>query len=490
MNARRWFLPSISLSLWLVFFLGLSLSNWRQVLISADGDPCLHRRIGEWMLEHRQVITHEEFSHTRLGAPLISKEWLGEVLFALATRALDWNGLVFVAAVLIATTLWWLHRQLLGEGVDLLLATGGVLLVALTGSMHWLARPHLWTHLLAVGLAWQLRQYVAGRYSTRQLWFTVPALMLVWANLHGAFFTGFILLGVYFVGALCERRFDRARILAGIGIASLAASLVNPNGWQLHRQILGFLRTPALSGMVNEFRSPNFHSGGTDGLVLLLLVLALTLLIVRARWSPTEILLVGGWGYCALHSVRNVPIFAFVTAPVLAKHVQAFLAGLSAGRRIDLYRRVNARVSALQGNAGGQALFVVAVAGVLLTASQRPTEILPDRFPVAAVAKLASGAIPVNGEVFNDYGWGGYLLWALPERKVFIDGRNDFYGKELVDDFNSVDDVQPGWEGVLEKHRVGWTMLSVKHPLNTVLGLHPGWKKVYVDDVAVIYARR
>ena len=78
----RWWLPTISLSLWLVFFLSVSLSDWRLVLISADGDPCLHRRIGNWMIEHRAVIHRDQFSHTRFEAPLISKEWLSEIAFA------------------------------------------------------------------------------------------------------------------------------------------------------------------------------------------------------------------------------------------------------------------------------------------------------------------------------------------------------------------------------------------------------------------------
>ena len=114
--ARTRWLPTIGLALWLTFFLGLMLSQWRVVMINADGDACLHWRIGNWMIEHRAVIHTEVFSHTRANAPLISKEWLGEVLFAAAGDALGWNGIALLASVLIATCLWLLHRQLLSEG--------------------------------------------------------------------------------------------------------------------------------------------------------------------------------------------------------------------------------------------------------------------------------------------------------------------------------------------------------------------------------------
>ena len=113
MTARRLWLPSFGIAIWLALFLGHCLSDWRLVLISADGDPCLHRRIGEWMIENRAVLRIEEFSHTRFGAPVIAKEWLGEIAYAAAERALGWNGAVLLAALLIATTFWLLHRWLL-----------------------------------------------------------------------------------------------------------------------------------------------------------------------------------------------------------------------------------------------------------------------------------------------------------------------------------------------------------------------------------------
>jgi len=81
-------------------------------------------------------------------------------------------------------------------------------------------------------------------------------------------------------------------------------------------------------------------------------------------------------------------------------------------------------------------------------------------------------------------------MLALPQRKVFIDGRNDFYGEALVQEFNQVDEVKPGWETVFEKYHVGWTILPVQHPLNQLLALRADWRRIYADDVAVIYAHQ
>jgi hypothetical protein len=135
------------------------------------------------------------------------------------------------------------------------------------------------------------------------------------------------------------------------------------------------------------------------------------------------------------------------------------------------------------------ALVIIAAKPVLAGGSPIiATGPLTNRFPVAAVQYLQKNLEAVTGEMFNDYGWGGYLMLVLPERKVFIDGRMDFYGDVLVNEFNEVNDVRPGWERVFKEYRVGWTILPAKHTLNSVLALHPAWKLIYSDEVAVIYA--
>jgi hypothetical protein len=118
------------------------------------------------------------------------------------------------------------------------------------------------------------------------------------------------------------------------------------------------------------------------------------------------------------------------------------------------------------------------------------TEPLANRFPVAAVKFLRENPAVVRGAMFNDYGWGGYLMLKLPEQKVFIDGRNDFYGPTLVEEFNAVSELKPTWEAVFERYGVGWTILPVQHPVHALLALRKDWEKVYADEVAVIYTRR
>jgi len=504
----RW-LPTIGLSLWLTFLLGLMLSQWRVVMINADGDACLHWRIGNWMIEHHAVIRTEVFSHTRANTPLISKEWLSEVLFAAAGDALGWNGIALLAAVLIATCLWLLHRQLLSEGIDLLPATALTLVAAMAGTVHWLARPHLFTFLLTVIYTWQLRSFDKGQLGTRPLLWRLVPLMVLWVNLHGAFFTGFVIIATFCIGNainLITARSDARPVihskLTGLGLLLIGcalATLLNPNGWQLPAHVLEFLRNPVLAHYTNEFRSPDFHSGATHGLLIELTVIVLTLVFLRPAMCATDIVVLGTWGFLALLAARNIPIFALAVTPILAAQWQAGLAKARPGRWLDFYRRLSENVTALNRAADGRATVAVAFLALVAVLAKphlvggKPvidTDVLSNRFPVAAVQFVAAHPQAVHGEMFNDYGWGGYLMLTLPAHRVFVDGRNDFYGPDLVREFSSVNTVETNWEAVLDKYSVGWTILPRTHPLNVLLSLRKDWNLAYADDVTAIYARK
>ena len=509
MNARRWLLPPIGTMIWLAVLLTLCLSYWRLVLINADGDPSLHWRLGRWMIEHRSVIHADVFSHTRPDKPIITMEWLTEVAFAAAGDALGWNGIVLMAAVMIATGLWVLYRQLLSEGNDILLSSALTLLAAMTSWIHWLARPHVVSFVILTFWAWQLRAFDQGRLSSRRLFVLLVPLTALWVNLHAGFLTGLMLIGVYFVGAgtesltrdttQCTTARRRTATYALLGVSCLMASLINPNGWKLNAYILDFLRQPKLVGMVNEFRSPNFHSSSTHGFLLMLLVLVFTLIVARARLSRTEILLIGWAASLALRWGRNVPVFAIVVTPILARHLTLWLAEVRNSSLLGRYRRICDNVNEINARADGRWL-VACVLVMLMLVMAKPrlvggqpilaTELLTNRFPVAAVQFLQQDPAVVHGEMFNDYGWGGYLALALPSHKVFVDGRNDFYGPELIQDFDTVNRAHTGWEDVLRKHKVDWTILPRAHPLNELLALHKDWSLSYTDDVAAIYSRK
>jgi hypothetical protein len=505
---RRWWLPSVSSVFWLVFFLATILSPNRTMLVASDSDPCWHWQQGNWMLQHHALLRTEVFSHTRGGAPLVDLWWLSEIVTAVAGNLLGWNGIALVAAVLCATSVWLLHRQLLAEGNEILLSTMLTLLAAAVCAIHWLARPHLATLLLVLVFAWQLRWFARGRISARKLMILLPVLTALWANLHGAFVFAFVMIGTYWTGAVVtwarttpDQRPAQRRavtVLTGVGLACLGACLLNPHGWRLLVQVVRYMRSPLLMGLALEYLPPNLHDPGMLPLVLEFVLVVLTLLVVRPQLTVTDALLLIVWSLLALRMARNGPLFALVVTPILAEHWNKFLRTASPSRIIQRYRGVSANLTRINQMAGARGLPALAVVAVVLIMAKpqilggQPwltTELPAQRFPVAAVEFLLRAPNAVHGEMFNEYTWGGYLIWALPGRKVFIHPNLDVYGEELVKEFLQVNEAKDGWQDVLKKYNVGWTILSPNHPLNRLLAKRAGWKLVYSDGVASIYGR-
>jgi hypothetical protein len=506
-RARRW-LPSISVGLWLVFFLALILSPARVKLVGSDADPCWHWQQGNWMLQHRAVLRTELFSHTRGGAPMVNMWWLSEIVTALAGDLLGWSGIALVAAAVCATCVWLLHRQLLAEGNELLLSTALTLLAAGACATHWLARPHLATHLLILVFAWQLRWFERGRTTTRKLLVLLPLLMALWANLHGAFVFGFALIGVHLVGtvvswarATAEQRpalRHRATILGAVGVACFLASLLNPDGWMLPVQIVRYMRSPLMMGFAQEYLPVSFRDPTMLPFLLEVVLTLLMLWIVRPRLSVTDALLLIVWLGLSLRIARNVPVFALVATPILAEHWNAYLRAASPSWFVRRYRSLSASLTSVNQMAGARGLPALAIVAMIVILAKpqlfggRPllrTELPADRFPIGAVEFLRRSPDAVHGEMFNDFMWGGYFTLAMPERKVFIHPILVVYGEDLVREFNQVNYVQPDWEDVLKKYHVGWTILPRDHQLNRTLAQRSDWKLVYTDPVASIYGR-
>jgi hypothetical protein len=117
------------------------------------------------------------------------------------------------------------------------------------------------------------------------------------------------------------------------------------------------------------------------------------------------------------------------------------------------------------------------------------TELPASRFPIDAVEFLRQSPEAVRGNMFNEYAWGGYFILAMPQRKVFLHPNLDVYGEDVVRDFLQVNGVQPGWEDILKKYHVDWTILPREHRLNHLLAQRADWHLVYTDQVATIYGR-
>ena len=464
--------------------LGFVLGSTSQVL--ADPDTWLHLASGRWMLQHRSVPAADVFSHPMAGAPWIAHEWLAQCLMAAAYDRLGWTGVVFLAVGAFALTLACLLRFMLG----VMPAIYALLFSALASSAlspHLLARPHVlaWP-ILAL---WTVSLIHASERKRAPPW-QLAGLMVLWANLHGSFTLGLVLVMAFaleaVLGSAKAQRWQTARTwCAFLGLALLAA-LLTPAGWRGLWFTFQVVKLQHLDIIV-EWMPTSFATFNPLELWLLVLLgLAMSgcLRLPLVRW-----LLLMGLLHQALAHERYVSIFGLLTPLLIAT---------SFG---DRYRRRPAtgpQVSALDSffealaaparrATAAVAVLIVLSTGLAVspTGRHRPDD---SNAPRAALqAALDAGA---KGHVLNQYGFGGYLAYrGIP---VFIDGRADLYGDRHMEAYVAVmaSGEPEKIRKVLEDFQIGWTLLRPGSATVRYLDQQAAWRRVYADETAVVHIRQ
>jgi hypothetical protein len=484
--ARRHWLPSIQATVF-IGVLAFVIFGFQEPLLNSDGDLARHLRHGEWMLQHRSLITADPFSYTRGGQPFTAFEYGSQLAYALAYRVGGLAAVTVLAALLIAAAYALLTRFMIRRGVDPLLAGLAIAVAIITGMSHWLARPHLFTLLLLPILLEQLAPLTRWR-----LW-PFPLLFAIWANLHGGFVYGLVLIGLFLAAAVWDvlnhrgGSGHRARFYAAALGLSAGATLLTPHGLGLHRHILAFLRETYLLNHVGEFSSPDFHDPATKLFLLLLILVVWAALVSGRKATAVTALIIPAWVYFPLVHQRDITLFGLIAVPMLALHVDPAWRSLTQLRRLrGGFEKGAAAASTLPwiAIASACAVLLAVVHGRVGAAQLVGDRFSARRMPIQAVA-AARGA-GLSGRLFADYGWGGYVLFAWPEQKVFIDGGSDFYGSALMRDYGTMRSIRPGWRELMNQWHFDIIMVRPEASIASELVHEGGWRYWYCDSTAVV----
>ncbi len=472
--------------------LGLALFVWLPSSkgLLADPDSHWHVTVGNWILTHGAVPTVDSFSFTFAGQPWIAKEWLSQVLLALAYDAGGWGAVAVLCAASIGFAFALMMRLLLRDIRPLpalLLTVAAVVMTA----PHLLARPHVLA--FPVMLVWVagLVRAVEERRAPRPI---LLLAMLAWANLHGGFTLGLLLCGAFAFEAMVGAReaSERKALFvewAKFGIAAVLVACITPYGPESMLVTFRIFNLGDALGMISEWQSPNFQGMPQQELILLI---ALYVCLSRGLKLPfVRLLIVLGLLHLFLKHVRNAELLAMlaplIIAPVLARQWPT----LRPSAEPPTGSLLRQRLAMLGRPAGRNAIVLCLVLGAVYAASVvRFAGIRPpnDTMPTAALDFIREANLP--GNVLNHYGFGGVLI--SNGVKTFIDGRGELFGGDFIKRYVEIVNGRESrpLEETLDEFHIDWTFLQKDQAANKILAHLPNWKRVYSDNTATIFVRQ
>ena len=445
----------------------------------SDPDAWWHLRAGEWIMQHFAVPQTDPFSSFGAGKPWVAYSWLYELLIFQLFQKLGLVGIVaYTTGMAVAVTVF-LHRMIRRLQADF---TFAVLLTAVACScMIRLDAPRPWWFtilffVMELDLLMQARK--TGKIRGL-LW--LPLIFALWANLHIQFIDGLVVLAIALAESVLARRWTviqtrmRPGRLCGIFVACLLAPLANPYGWRIYQVAYDLAAQPGVMNKVGELTALPFRSLD-DWLLLLLLVAAVAVLARARRFALFEILLLAFAVVVTFRSQRDLWVGVVVASAILA----AELTG-------NDKNRFQLTASAVPFVAVATALIVSLGMLFLHVNNARLGTDLARGMPVRAVEVVKEKGW--SGPLYNDYTWGGYLIWAL-RMPVTIDGRAALYGDERIYRSDDTWNGRPDWASDPDLQKAGLVIGPVKASLTQLLRMDPRFEPAYEDKLAAVFVAR
>jgi hypothetical protein len=440
-------------------------------------------KTGEIIYATGQIPKKEIFSYTRPGEIWTNHEWLSQLIFYLSYKRSGLFGIIILKMAVLFTSFIIISKRnrLLLNGYSNVFS---MILIIMISHVSWLSRPVIFSFLFI-----PLTLYLLDLYLLRdmqKIWL-IPFVMLIWVNLHGSYIIGLLLILLYTFNAIF---YDRGNgvYLTKIFAASLITTLVNPNTYKILLYPLQYATFSVHSKYIVEWQSPTFHtfSAFEGALLLSLLVLAFSKSV-----SPLDLILILLFTHLGLFAFRNTALYALVAVPIISKYTQPLAQNLIELIKIPQQSLENFTISFSMA-------FLILGAGLfgytsLIDSPLAEGGSVIDRnlIPIEATEYLLENQESLSQyNMFNNYGWGGYLIWRLyPTYKVFIDGRADVYGN-FIEEYQMVKTLNPEAPRILEKYNVSLVVIKKGGPLDVYLKEKQNWKELYSDHISVIYLKQ
>ncbi len=457
-----------------------------------DPDFYWHLKTGELIAKSGAIPATDPFSYTYAGKPWVAHEWLTELLFYWTEHAGGFTALRLLPAIAAAANfilLYQIARRLTGKQLTAVVVTAGFFIPLL---MSITLRPQLFTFLFFSAYLLVLADFKYFR-STRLLWL-LPALMLAWVNLHGAFMLGIALLAA-FIATECGNRWlfpvrhsrgsQRLGLLFMVTVATLAITLINPQGLRILLYPFETVTMEASKGLISEWHSPNFQELQPRAALVCLVAWIVVTIYARRKPDLTELLLPLLFVIAGLGSQRHLPLMAAVLLVFFCAMLRHVRPSEILARPFAWQRRLPSQDGRQVTRAQAGAVHLLVLAGMVLAALAGALRMEREGETSKFVAHGAASyllAHDISGRMLNDYDLGGYLIYRLwPRHKVFIDGRADLYGDDFLKAYFKVDRAGEGWQKTIDGEAIDILVFARETPLRQLLLASGEFREAYSD---------
>lgn len=480
-----------------------------------------HIAYGEWMLSHRALPTEDPYVTLAGGVPITCTAWLGQTVYAVAGDLGGVEGypllfaLLSLATYLVVARTSFLQTDGFGLGVGL-----SIFAWLLNFSRHRVIRPEAFGLLACALLLWLLvrdrpwrSNRAVGESGPRfglMTWIGIPLVFALWANLHGSFIVGLLILGCGLAGRALEAAWiSRGSLRAVLGDRELrswlwltelafAATLLNPYGMDLILHTIIFPNNPNLNDVVEWFR-PDIMS--VEGILLAGSLACWMFLLRHSRVpvTPAQVLLIGGFALLVLLRVRMIAWYSMIFVYVVAPHVaevtsrcRTWLRSLDLPHMVLGWTGPSFRYTAVS-------LLLVWLAFVFSPASTplfggkpRTDRHLYSHDTPLALTKYLNEHPPV-GQIMNPQWWGDWLAFKGPkDLQVFMTTNAVHVAPRRVWlDYLALARGEEGFQRRLDRYRINTIIVhkELQAPTARLVRGLSGWKVAYEDDLALVAER-
>jgi hypothetical protein len=506
-------LLSLILLFFTFFYSYLSVPLW-------DYDFWWHISTGRYISENGHLPEKDPFSYTsdlaenknllpRYETLILKNYWLCQIFFYEIYKTFGAMGMIILRSLILMLVVLFVYWGLRRDSVKFYIIFPFVFLTWYTTMSFTGERPVLFTLLFSVLSFLLLDSFKKTR--ARTIFFLIP-LMLLWANLHAGFIIGDIIIAAFITGETLDIMLKRTAytknelfVFYSVTMSSIAVSGINPNGFSALIVSLspGFRIMTAGS---QEYQSvfPLYWSKirSMDIGYIILLALSPLILILRARkMNLSHIILLSGFLLMSIVSLRFIAYFVAIGTLIVGREINHVIGKLfekgTSKKAQTLLTGIFAVIILLS--------TVVYAVGVVKFEKFRFKKAIWYSVPKGAVDFIEKNRL--SGNIFNDFGFGGYLTWRLyPWKKTFVDTRTLNYtiDKEYEWILKTVESIKskelpegktPLWKRLLDHYNVNIILLDTLGvqggvpPLLLKLMEDDTWVPVYVDLISIVFVR-